>query len=110
VLVVLAIGILLILLGCVWLLNVFGAGDYTIRRVNSRYLGTLPPGFAATTRGFRVYSVLVIALGVLCIGLGTTERFLPLAAGLIVVGAIAFGVASIVAIAGEVEVYRKHQP
>lgn len=108
--VVLAIGILLALLGFAWLLNVFGAADYTIRRVTSRYLGTLPPGFAATTRGFRVYAVLVLALGVLCIGLGTTEQFLPVAAGLIIIGAIAFGIASMVAIAGEVDVYRKHQP
>jgi hypothetical protein len=107
--VVLAIGILLTLLGLAWLLNVLGAADYTIRRVTSRYLGTLPPGFAATTRGFRVYAVLVLALGVLCIGLGTTERFLPLAAGLIVIGAIAFGIASMLAISGEVEVYRKQK-
>ena len=106
----LAIGILLTLLGFACLLNVFGAADYTIRRVTSRYLGTLPPGFAATTGGFRVYAVLVLALGVLCIGLGATEQFLPVAAGLIIIGAIAFGVASMVAIAGEVDVYRKHQP
>jgi hypothetical protein len=31
------------------------------------------------------------------------------AAGLLVIGAIAFGIASVVAIAGEVEVYRAHK-
>ena len=105
----LAIGVVLTLIGSAWLLNLFGAGDYVIKRVTSRYLGDLPPGFAATTRGFRVYSILVLAVGVLCLGLGATERFLPLAAGLLVIGAITFGIASMLAIAGEVEVYRSHK-
>jgi hypothetical protein len=108
--IVLAIGIALTLIGSAWLLNVFGAGDYVIKRITSRYLGSLPPGFAATTRGFRVYSVLIIAVGVMCLGLGATELFVPLAAGLIVAGAIAFGISSMLAIAGEVEVYRAHKP
>lgn len=105
--IVLAIGIALTLIGATWLLNVFGAADYMIKRVTSKYLGSLPPGFAATTRGFRVYAVLVLAIGVLCVGLGTTERSIPLAAGLIVIGAITFGLASMVAIAGEVETARR---
>lgn len=105
--VVLVIGIVLCLVGAVWLLNVFGAADYTIKRVTSKYLGSLPPGFAASTRGFRVYSVLVLALGVLCLGLGVIERSVPLAAGLLVLGAVTFGVGSMIAIAGEVETARK---
>jgi hypothetical protein len=104
--VALALGIVLIVVGGAWLLNVFGAGDYVMRRVTSRNLGTLAPGFAASRRGFRIYSVLVIAIGVLCVGVGTVERFAPLAAGLIVIGAITFGVASMIAIAGEVDTYR----
>lgn len=104
---VLAIGIALCAIGFTWLLNVFGAGDYVIKRVTSRYLGSLPPGFAATVRGFRVYSVLVLALGVLCLGVGVIQRSVPLAAGLLILGAITFGIASMIAIAGEVETARK---
>ncbi len=105
--VVLALGIVLIVVGAASLLNVLGAGDYVMRRVTSQNLGSLAPGYAATKRGFRVYSILVIAVGVVCVGIGLVEQFVPLAAGLIVTGAIAFGVATMVAIAGEVETYRK---
>ena len=104
--VVLAIGLAISGAGLVLLLNLFGAGDYVMRRVTSRYLGTLPPGFAASKRGFRIYAVLVLAVGLLCLGLAATEWLLPLGAGLLVVGAITFGVGSMVAIAGEVEVAR----
>jgi hypothetical protein len=104
--VALAFGIVLIVVGAAWLLNVLGAGDYVMRRVTSRNLGTLAPGFAASKKGFRIYSILVIAIGVLCVGVGVVERLAPLAAGLLVIGAIMFGVASVVAIAGEVATYR----
>ena len=104
--VVLGIGAVLTLAGVVLLMNLFGAGDYVIRRVTSRYLGSLPPGYAASKRGFRIYALLVLAVGSVCVGLGLTDRFLPIAAGLIVVGAIAFGLASVVAISGEVETAR----
>jgi hypothetical protein len=102
-----AIGVLLVGAGIVLLVNLFGAGDYVIRKVTSRYLGTLPPGFAASRRGFRIYATLVLAVGLVCLGLGLIERVLPVAAGLIVLGAVIFGVASVVAIAGEVETARK---
>src|SRR5256885_15557301 len=62
--VVLAIGVLVTVAGVVLLLNLFGTGDYVIRRVTSKYLGELPPGFAASRRGFRIYATLVIAIGV----------------------------------------------
>ena len=107
--VVLAIGAVLFIAGFALLLNLFGAGDYAIRRVTSRYLGTLPPGFAASKRGFRIYAVLVLAVGVLCLGLAASAWLLPLGAALLVVGAITFGVASMVAIAGEVETARGHK-
>jgi hypothetical protein len=77
-----------------------------MRRVTSRNLGTLAPGFAASKKGFRIYAILVMSIGVLCVGIGTIERSVPLAAGLLVVGAITFGIASMIAIAGEVETYR----
>ena len=105
--IVLAIGIVLCVAGLAWLLNVFGAADYTIRRVTSRYLGSLPPGFASTVRGFRVYAILVLSLGVLCLGVGAIGRSVPLAAALLVVGAVTFGIASMLAIAGEVETARR---
>lgn len=105
--IVLAIGAALSLVGLVWLLNVFGAADYMIKRVTSQDLGTLPPGYAASRRGFRTYAVLVISIGVVCLGLGATERSIPLGAGLIVIGAITFGIASMLAITGEVETARR---
>jgi hypothetical protein len=102
----LALGVLLCLAGLVLLLNLFGAADLVMRRVTSQPLGSLAPGFAATRRGFRIYAALVIAVGVLCAGVGMTVWSIPLAAILFVLGALIFGVASVVAIAGEVETYR----
>ena len=100
------IGALLVVAGLVLLLNLFGAGDLVMRRVTSQPLGELAPGFAASRRGFRTYAVLVLAVGVLCVGLAETDHFLPLAAALLIVGALLFGIASVIAIAGEVETYR----
>jgi hypothetical protein len=74
--------------------------------VTSRSLGELAPGYAASRRGFKTYALLILAIGVLCIGLAMTDRFLPLGAALLVLGALTFGIASVVAIAGEVETYR----
>lgn len=105
-LVVLAIGILLCIAGVALLLNLFGAGDMVIRRVTSRPLGELAPGFAAGARGFKIYATLVLSVGIVCMGLAGTGWFLPLGAGLIVLGAVIFAIASVVAIAGEVETYR----
>ena len=104
--VVLSFGVILCLSGLVLLLNVFGAGDLVIRKVTAKSLGELAPGYAASKRGFRVYATLLLAVGILCMGVGMTAKFLPLAAGLLVVGAVIFGIASMVAIAGEVETYR----
>ena len=104
--VVLGLGILLCLAGLALLVNFFGAADSAIRRVTSRPLGELAPGFAASTRGFKAYASLVLAVGVLCLGIAATAWFLPLAAGLLVLGALAFGIASILALTGEIETYR----
>jgi hypothetical protein len=103
---VLAIGVVLVLAGLVLLLNLFGTGDFVMRRVTMQPLGDLAPGFAASRRGFRTYAVLVLAVGVLCVGLAETAQVLPLGAALLVVGALLFGIASVIAIAGEVETYR----
>jgi uncharacterized membrane protein len=104
-LVVLAIGILLCIAGVVLLLDLFGAGAFVIRRVTSRSLGELAPGFAASVRGFKVYATLVLAVGILCLGLAITGWSLPLGAGVLVLGALIFGIASVVAIKGGVETY-----
>ncbi|HSP07977.1 MAG TPA: hypothetical protein VLU92_00095 [Candidatus Dormibacteraeota bacterium] len=104
--VVLALGVLLVLAGVILLLNLFGAGDYVVRRVTSRSLGELAPGYAATPRGFKTYAVLVLSVGALCAGIGLTAVFVPVAAGVIVLAAVTFGLASMIAIAGEVETYR----
>jgi hypothetical protein len=103
---VLAIGVLFLVAGFVLLLNVFAAGDYVIRHLTSRSLGQLAPGFAATKRGFRTYAVLLLAIGIVCIGLGGITSNTAVVAALLVIGAMTFGVASIIAIAGEIETYR----
>ena len=105
-LVVLLIGLLLLIAGVVLLLNLFGAGDLVSRRVTSRSVGELAPGYAASPRGFKVYATLLLSLGITCLGLAATGWFLPLGAGLIVLGAVAFVIASVIAITGEVETYR----
>lgn len=102
----LAIGVLFFVVGFVLLLNVFAAGDYVIRHLTSRSLGRLAPGFAATQRGVRTYATLLLAIGIVCLGLGGVTSNLAVIAGLLVLGAMMFGVASVVAIAGEIETYR----
>ena len=105
--VVLVIGALVALAGIVLLLNLFGSGDYVMRSVTQKDLGSLPPGFAASKRGFRVYATLLFAVGLVCFGVGLTAKVLPIGAGLIVIGALVFGIASVVAISGEVETARR---
>ncbi|HKV87645.1 MAG TPA: hypothetical protein VJT78_06575 [Candidatus Dormibacteraeota bacterium] len=103
---VLVLGALLILAGVVLLINLFGAADYVMSRVTTRSLGELAPGFAASRRGFRIYAGLIVAVGVVCVGIGLLGRNIPVAAVVIVLGAVLFGIASVVAITGEVETYR----
>ncbi|HSS62558.1 MAG TPA: hypothetical protein VLK30_13975 [Candidatus Limnocylindrales bacterium] len=104
---VLVIGGLLTLAGLVLLVNLFSAGDYVMRTVTSKYLGSLPPGFAASKRGFRIYATLLTAVGLVCLGVGVAGQLVPVGAGMIVVGGVIFGIASVVAITGEVETARK---
>lgn len=96
----------MVVAGLAMLLNVAGAGDLVIRRVTSRSLGELAPGFAASRRGFRTYAVLVLAVGVLAVGLGVVGWSIPIGATLLLLGAITFVIASVIAIVGEVETYR----
>lgn len=104
--VVLAIGVLLSLAGIILLVNLAGAADAVIRRVTSRSLGELAPGFAASPGGFRIYALLILALGVAVAGLGVLSQS-PLAGlALAAIGLVAFVAASAVAIVGEVRTYR----
>jgi hypothetical protein len=102
----LAMGVLLSLAGTVLLLNVGGAADAVIRRVTSRSLGELAPGYAASRGGFKVYAVLVLAIGIAVVGLEIADRSAALGVGLLLLGLVAFAVASLVAIIGEVRTYR----
>jgi hypothetical protein len=104
--VALVIGVLLVLAGFALLSNVAGAGDLVIRRVTSRSLGELAPGYAASPGGFKVYATLVLAIGVAVTGLGLADRSAALGVGLLVLGIATFAVASVIAIRGEVRTYR----
>ena len=101
-----AIGVLLCVAGITLLFNVGGAGDAVIRRVTSRPLGELAPGYAASPGGFKVYAVLVLAIGVAVSGLGVTDRSAVLGVGLFLVGVAVFVAGSVMAIVGEVSTYR----
>ncbi len=105
------LGGMLALAGAVLLTNLAGAGDLVIRRVTSKPLGDLAPGYAATEHGFRTYASLVLSIGIACVGLWVAGWSAPLGAALLAVGALAFIGASVVAIRGEVSTYRglKHQ-
>jgi hypothetical protein len=102
----LIVGVLISLAGIALLFNVGGAGDFVIRRVTSRSLGELAPGYAASPAGFKVYATLVLAVGVAVTGLELVDQSAVFGLALLVVGLIVFLVASVIAIAGEVRTYR----
>lgn len=104
--VVLVVGVLLCLVGIALLFNVGGAGDLVIRRVTSRSLGELAPGYAASRGGFKVYAMLVLAVGGAVTGLEIADRSALVGLGLLVLGIAVFVVASVIAIVGEVRTYR----
>ena len=103
---VLAIGVLLCVAGIALLLNLGGSADAVIRKVTSRSLGELAPGFAASRRGFRIYAALVLAIGVAVTGLAVLDQSVAFGVGLLAVGLIVFVAASVIAIVGEVRTYR----
>lgn len=99
---VLVIGALVSVAAVVLLANVAGAADYVIRHLTSRYLGTLPPGFAASKQGFQVYALLILGIGLVFLGLGTAASAVTAGTVLIGVGLTAFAITSVLAIRGEV--------
>ena len=71
-----------------------------IRRVTSKPLGSLPPGYAATPRGYLAYTFLVFDLGLILLAVNFENPWL-------ILGAIGlFVLASIIVIFGEVVTYR----
>ena len=78
---------------------ILGRG-FVIRRVTSRPLGSLPPGYAATPRGYLAYTFLVFDLGLILLAINFENPWLILGAiGLFVIG-------SITVIVGEFVTYR----
>jgi hypothetical protein len=104
--VIAAFGALLIVAGLALLFNIGGAATAVTRRVTSRSLGSLAPGYAATRIGLRVYAVLVIAIGATVAGLGVMAGTPVTGLVLFVGGALVFLGASVLIIAGEVRTYR----
>lgn len=101
-----AIAALFILGGVVLLLDLGGAARALIRRVTSRSLGSLAPGYAADRNGLRVYAGLLIAIGTALAGV-TLATASPLAGGLLfAAGGAGFLVATALVIRGEVRTYR----
>jgi hypothetical protein len=103
----LIIGGLIVLIGAVLVLNLLGAGAFVMRTVTSRYLGSLPPGYAASQTGFRVYALLVIAIGLLFAGFGAAETSVAIGIVLFAIGVVGFVVLSVLAIRGEMETMRR---
>jgi hypothetical protein len=103
---VLIIGALFALAGAVLLLNAGGAADMLKKRVTSRYLGSLAPGFANSPAGFAVYARLLSAIGAIFLGIAIADRFVLVGLAVLVLGAVTFVVLSVIAVRGEIATYR----
>ena len=90
------------LAGVVLAVNLLGAGDFVMRNLTQRYLGSLPPGYAASKTGFRVYAALVVAIGFLFAGFGVAETAVSAGVVLFAIGVLGFVVLSVLAIRGEI--------
>ena len=78
---------------------------FVMRQVTSRPLGSLAPGYAATVRGYHVYSGLVRAFGLVLVGVWLAA-LIPWGALIAVIGVAFFAYNSVKAIRGEVQAYR----
>ena len=79
--------------------------DAVISRVTSRSLGSLAPGYAATRRGFPVYTALLATVGAALFGLGL-DAWTSFGVWLFLAAVVIFALLSVVAIIGEVRTYR----
>lgn len=100
------IGLLILAAGLVLFFDLGGAASGLIRRVTSRSLGSLAPGYAADPMGIRVYAFLLVGLGLAVTGVGVLPGSLLAGAALLALGVADFLVASVLIIAGEVRTYR----
>jgi uncharacterized membrane protein len=80
--------------------------ELLIRRVTSRSLGALAPGYAATNTGFRVYAGLVAAIGIATLGGALTTWSQPVSWALLLAGIVGFSILTVVALTGEARTYR----
>ena len=101
-----ALAAFLVIAGVVLLLDIGGAAKFVIRHLTSKNLGTLAPGYAASRDGFRAYAVLVLAPGIVTGGLALAPASPVVGLWIMVLGALVFVIASVVAIVGEVQTYR----
>ena len=100
--IVLGLGVVLVVAGQL----LFIKRTELVARVTSRSLGSLAPGYAATPKGVTVYTYLVTSLGMVLVGIGAAQWSAVFGGFLAVCGILAFVVFSIVAIVGEVRVFR----
>jgi hypothetical protein len=105
--VVLVIGALLCVAGALLLIDGFGAGSFVMRHLTSRNLGSLAPGYANTPHGFAVYARMITAIGVVFLGVAIAGRFPFVGLAVLGVGVVAFAALSVMALRGEVRVYRR---
>src|SRR6184192_1752580 len=68
--------------------------------------GSLPPGYAATPRGLQVYGLVVLAIGLLFMGVALAASAVVSGLALVGVGLVAFGFGSVFAIRGEIATSR----
>jgi hypothetical protein len=92
--------------GTILLVNLGGAANVVIRRLTSRNLGELAPGYAASPRGLRAYATLILALGLAVAGVGVSPSAALAGVLGIALGVATFAIASVIAITGELRTYR----
>ena len=103
---VIVVGALITAAGGVLLADLAGAGGYAMRHVTTKPLGSLAPGYAASKHGFQVYSLLVLAIGLVFLGLGLAASAVTSGVALLGIGLVAFAFSTVFAIRGEVQTYR----
>ena len=100
--IVLALGVVLVVAGQV----LYFKRTELVARVTSRSLGSLAPGYASTPNGVTVYTYLVTSVGMVLVGIGVAQWFAVFGGFFAICGIVAFVAFSIIAIVGEVRVYR----
>lgn len=94
-----AIGIVLIFASAA----LYVGRDVVTRRVTSKSLGSLAPGYAATKQGYRAYVGLVADVGLIALAVGLNNVWL-------IIGSVAvFIIGTVTVVIGEVVTFRKLQ-